>query len=135
MLLVVIHVGECLLEHGGRAYGLVNQNVAGDEVSVGKQSFYQFPPACMKYFRLRPQYLALNTVTWVLFPSTASVRAWLHPGAIVTITHLVTPSSLIEMLKEGGVNKSEVSEAVKLDMHARYIFPCELRNFRSGAQN
>jgi hypothetical protein len=116
-----------LIEYGGRTYGLVNQNIAGHEVATGKKSFCQLPPGSMKYFHLRPQYIALDTVSWVVFSPGASVRAWLYPGAIVTTTHLVTASSLADMLKGVSVPKSDVSEAVKLDMHARYTSPCEFR--------
>jgi hypothetical protein len=124
LLLLVCHRGKCLVEYGGRAYGLVNQNMAGHEMATGKKSFCQLPPGNMKYLRLRPQYIALDTVTWVLFSPGSYARAWLYPGAIVATTHLVTASSLVDMLKGRSVHKNDVSEAVKLDMHARYTSPC-----------
>jgi hypothetical protein len=127
LLLLVCHRGKTLLEYGGRAYGLVNQNIAGLEEPVGKKPFHQLVPAHMKHLRLRTRYIALDTLSWVLLPPAASVRAWLHPGAVVTTTHLVTASSLTDILKGvAGSKNSYLSGAVKLDLRARYSFPCEL---------
>jgi hypothetical protein len=120
VLVVVCHLGKVLLEHGGPAYGLVNQLIAGCE---DRNTWHQFVPDQMKYFGdLRPLYTELLANCFAVFPASAFVRAWMYPDAIVAITRVTTASSLADVLKQ-----SDRSQMAKLDMHARYPSLFQLR--------
>jgi hypothetical protein len=122
-LLFVCYLGRVLLQHGGPAYGLVNETIAGREET---DTFHQFVPDQMKYFSdLRPRYTAMSADCYVLFPASASARAWLHPGAVMAITRVTTASSLADVLEQS--DRSQMAKMAKLDMHARYPSPFQLR--------